>query len=137
MKTFITVSRGSLHEGNIYLRVHRDHRETNCSLPFTRSSLCRFEKLVSQKKVILTHASLMIGRLVVFYDKVNSCPRCRSNVLQEPKVEHCSLSRMDNETYICNDCGDEEAGLDAGLLYITDDMLERDSVIPKTGESDA
>lgn len=30
-------------------------------------------------------------------------------ILREPYVRHCSLSRIDNETYICSLCGSAEA----------------------------
>ena len=51
------------------------------------------------------------------------CPRCKVNVLDENEVMN-SLSRQDNETYICNDCGDVEAFLDAGLLELTDEQIQ-------------
>ena len=40
-------------------------------------------------------------------------------VLEEPHVRHCSLSRIDNKTYICNLCGNaewvaEETGMPLG-----------------------
>jgi predicted RNA-binding Zn-ribbon protein involved in translation (DUF1610 family) len=37
------------------------------------------------------------------------CSMCKRNFLQEPLVRYCSLSRKDNKTYICNDCGNIEA----------------------------
>ena len=37
------------------------------------------------------------------------CPMCKRNMLKEPLVRYCSLSRKDNKTYICNDCGNKEA----------------------------
>ena len=36
------------------------------------------------------------------------CPRCRENVLDKVEVRN-SLSRRDNETYICSPCGTAEA----------------------------
>lgn len=36
------------------------------------------------------------------------CPRCGEYKL-DPVEVHNSLSRKDNETYICNDCGTKEA----------------------------
>ena len=36
------------------------------------------------------------------------CPRCKKNELNKVEVRNC-LSRMDNKTYICNDCGNDEA----------------------------
>ena len=44
------------------------------------------------------------------------CPMCKSNFLKDPLVRYCSLSRKDNKTYICNDCGNNEAMSD----YLTD-----------------
>ncbi len=68
MRTYMIVSHGVLHEGTTYLRVYRDHRERNRSLPFTPPSLRRFEKLVKQEKVILDHVYIKRTRLIVFYD---------------------------------------------------------------------
>ncbi len=39
------------------------------------------------------------------------CPRCNKKTLNNIKVRN-SLSRIDNKTYICNNCGDEEAKTD-------------------------
>jgi hypothetical protein len=39
------------------------------------------------------------------------CPRCNFNTLKHDEVLN-PLSRLDNSTYICNDCGMEEAGED-------------------------
>lgn len=61
------------------------------------------------------------------------CPRCLINELKEPHVRYCSLSRADNETYVCNTCGTEEALLDAGLMFLSDDVIERDVRITKNG----
>ena len=36
------------------------------------------------------------------------CPKCKKNRLYKERVWN-SLSRRDNKTYICNDCGREEA----------------------------
>lgn len=35
------------------------------------------------------------------------CPRCKENELDKEEVRNC-LSRMDNKTYICSDCGTDE-----------------------------
>ena len=59
------------------------------------------------------------------------CPRCEKNELKEPHVRHCSLSRKDNETYICSMRGTEEALLDAGMLHLSDEILLRDARIPE------
>lgn len=39
------------------------------------------------------------------------CPRCREHVLRKPLTAN-SLSRRDNETYICFECGAAEAMFD-------------------------
>ena len=39
------------------------------------------------------------------------CPRCGVNELK-PKLASNALSRKDNKTYICSDCGMQEALLD-------------------------
>ena len=42
------------------------------------------------------------------------CPRCKDNDLAKPKVMNC-LSRRDNKTYICRQCGYEEVAIDNGM----------------------
>lgn len=42
---------------------------------------------------------------------MEKCPKCQINVLHEEKVRN-ALSRKDNKTYICNDCGLAEAMAD-------------------------
>lgn len=46
------------------------------------------------------------------------CPRCHKDKLDEVDVRN-ALSRRDNKTYICSDCGNEEAFIDAGLIAET------------------
>lgn len=46
---------------------------------------------------------------------MTTCPRCKEDTLHEKEVLN-ALSRRDNKTYICNDCGDEEAFSDAGFI---------------------
>lgn len=41
-------------------------------------------------------------------DKTNLCPRCKVNELHPIKVMN-ALSRADNKTYICDECGTDEA----------------------------
>lgn len=48
------------------------------------------------------------------HPKNSKCPRC-SNVMYDDEVLN-ALSRRDNKTYICSDCGTEEALIDAGIL---------------------
>lgn len=36
------------------------------------------------------------------------CPKCKEKKLHPDEIMN-SLSRKDNETYICNDCGNTEA----------------------------
>lgn len=52
------------------------------------------------------------------------CPRCLKNVGETPAV-----SRKDNATEICDECGVEEGLLDAGLVFLSDDVLARDGRI--------
>ena len=42
------------------------------------------------------------------------CPKCKLNHLKLDKVMN-ALSRKDNKTYICNDCGDKEAFEEMGF----------------------
>jgi transposase-like protein len=39
------------------------------------------------------------------------CPRCKKNELNPVEVRN-ALSRRDNKTYICSDCGTDEAMFD-------------------------
>lgn len=48
-------------------------------------------------------------------NQIKTCPRCGDQYEEFP-----ALSRRDNKTDICSDCGTEEALIDAGLT----DMLE-------------
>ena len=52
-------------------------------------------------------------------NKMKQCPRCHLMTLREVEVQN-ALSRRDNDTYICSDCGTEEAFIDAGLMAATD-----------------
>lgn len=45
---------------------------------------------------------------------MKDCPRCHEGTMREVK-SHNALSRRDNKTYICSQCGTEEAFIDAGL----------------------
>jgi len=40
------------------------------------------------------------------------CPRCGTGGMEKPRT---ALSRRDNKTHICPECGQEEAMIDAGL----------------------
>jgi len=45
---------------------------------------------------------------MIVYAQTKECPQCKRTSMWEE--EHLnSLSRRDNETYICNDCGLKEA----------------------------
>ena len=44
---------------------------------------------------------------------MKECPRCHRETMEDEEVLN-SLSRRDNKTYICNDCGKEESLIDAG-----------------------
>ena len=46
---------------------------------------------------------------------MKQCPRCLMNNLKEI-LNTNALSRRDNKTYICSQCGTEEALIDAGLV---------------------
>ncbi|RJX22771.1 MAG: hypothetical protein C4575_00555 [Desulforudis sp.] len=56
---------------------------------------------------------------------MKTCPRCGERKLDPEKVRN-ALSRRDNETYVCNDCGTDEAMYDlvlAGLCGRRDPFL--------------
>lgn len=53
---------------------------------------------------------------------MKKCPRCHKKTLHEEAALN-SLSRRDNETYICNACGTEEAFIDVGRCKA--DSVER------------
>ena len=45
-------------------------------------------------------------------DKGIICPRCKKRKLYDKEIMN-KLSRRDNKTYICSDCGTEEAFFDS------------------------
>lgn len=47
---------------------------------------------------------------------MKKCPRCKRMTMHDKEVLN-SLSRRDDKTYICNDCGDDEALIDSELLH--------------------
>ncbi len=54
---------------------------------------------------------------------MSTCPRCKKDYTGYP-----ALSRRDNKTDICSDCGTEEALIDAGMMPSTPaeiDFLKR------------
>lgn len=53
------------------------------------------------------------------------CPRCHLVTMRD-EDEANALSRRDNKTYICNDCGEEEALIDSG--DIQKNAIEREFV---------
>jgi len=44
---------------------------------------------------------------------MKKCPRCGNRSMHDEKAMN-SLSRRDGRTYICNNCGNEEAFIDQG-----------------------
>ena len=44
---------------------------------------------------------------------MKTCPRCHKETMRDEEVLN-SLSRRDGRTYICSDCGIEEALIDLG-----------------------
>ena len=54
---------------------------------------------------------------------MKECPRCHKETFEDEDGLN-SLSRRDNRTYICNDCGNEEADIDAGYLQPDERELE-------------
>jgi len=53
---------------------------------------------------------------------MKECPRCGELTMHDEEVMN-SLSRRDGETYICNECGDDEHLIDSG--YMKPDETER------------
>jgi hypothetical protein len=56
---------------------------------------------------------------------MKECPRCHKPALHDDPARN-TLSLRDDKTYICNDCGDDEAFIDLGEMV--PDELERDFV---------
>jgi len=60
------------------------------------------------------------------------CPRCFKENMKEDNIIN-ALSRRDNKTYICSQCGMEEAMIDAGLIkdnfLLSVDKIFTDSII--------
>ena len=54
------------------------------------------------------------------------CPKCNTNYLHDDLVRN-ALSRKDNKTYICNDCGQAEAMEDyQAMLDAPTKIISRD-----------
>ena len=56
---------------------------------------------------------------------MKKCPRCHRMLMRDDDVLN-KLSRRDNKTYICFECGEDESGIDLGVQR--PDQLERDFV---------
>jgi len=56
---------------------------------------------------------------------MKKCPRCHQLTMKDDDVLN-SLSRRDNKTYICNECGHDESYIDARMMPVG--KLERDFV---------
>jgi transcription elongation factor Elf1 len=54
---------------------------------------------------------------------MKKCPRCNMDKLNEIEVRN-ALSRRDNNTYICSDCGNEEAFIDAGMMEVNTNEVQ-------------
>ncbi len=53
---------------------------------------------------------------------MKKCPCCDKNTLKDEQVMN-SLSRVDNETYICNTCGDNE-----GFINYDPSVVDQDAI---------
>jgi hypothetical protein len=61
-------------------------------------------------------------------EKGEKCPRCLTGNMDAP-----ALSRHDEETLICNECGEEEAYINCAgqdRAKVTPEMIEREKRIP-------
>ena len=65
------------------------------------------------------------------------CPRCLTNELNTERPALNPLSRRDNNTYICNECGNEEAFVDIDAAYIEEDVAEREMRMQKIVDKNA
>ena len=54
---------------------------------------------------------------------MKECPRCHRETMEDEQVLN-SLSHRDGQTYICNDCGNDEAMIDLGEQEPDDVELE-------------
>lgn len=50
---------------------------------------------------------------------MKKCPRCSLLKMHDDDILN-SLSKRDNQTYVCNDCGNDEALIDSGYMEIDD-----------------
>jgi len=46
---------------------------------------------------------------------MKQCPRCKKLKMEDEQILN-SLSHRDGKTYICNDCGEVESLINAGLV---------------------
>lgn len=69
------------------------------------------------------------------FDKgqVQPCPRCLMNELDKDEIMN-STSRLNNNIYICNDCGNDEAFADIGMFPL---VRAREWEIFKLGNGEA
>ena len=68
---------------------------------------------------------------------MTKCPRCLTNELNEEHTAMNSLSRRDNDTYICNECGNEEAFVDIDEAYMSEGVAEREIRMKKIVDQNA
>jgi len=60
------------------------------------------------------------------------CPRCKTNYYDTAKpVTFPALSRRDNKTYICPECGEKETLIDAGIVSEDKQEIEFKAAIAK------
>ena len=59
--------------------------------------------------------------------KRKKCPRC----LGELKPPMTAISRRDNKTLVCSQCGNEEGMIDVGVTPVTDKVAEREARLMK------
>ena len=50
---------------------------------------------------------------------MKKCPRCKKDAMNDLQVRN-ALSRRDNKTYICRQCGEEEVLIDTGFQKADD-----------------
>lgn len=90
--------------GTIIVELDNEHEEK-----FTKSAIKKVTRIDNKFYVIYDDNSYF--KIVV--EKSNLCPICRKNELME---EGCNaLSRKDNETEICDECGQKEAFEEMGF----------------------
>lgn len=80
-------------------------------LPKVREAVDKIKRLGWNRSILMNN--FFTAEMVFIFDfpEDKVCPRCKKNKLEAEEVKNV-LSRRDNKTYICSECGRDEARFD-------------------------